>query len=232
MRGVDHNMRILVVEDVSAMRSLMRSLLLQIGFRNIREADNGEAALRQLREAGGAGVDLVITDWNMPYMTGLELLREIRSDVELLRIPVLMVTALTERNRVIEAHECGLNGYVVKPFNAETLAEKIASSVVGMAASIKRSDALTRQLGHTLQVFEMVEQVARVAPAGTARPSDVLDPMKRIAIQERAQSGGRKEGSKAFDEAFDRVREAHRRRVAAAAMPKAATTRGLKGAGD
>ena len=119
---MDTRMKILVVDDFSTMRRIIRNLLQDIGFANTSEADNGQSALPMLK---GGDFDFLITDWNMPRMTGLELLKAVRADRKLASLPVLMVTAEAKRNHIIEAAQAGVNGYIVKPFTAQTLKEKL-----------------------------------------------------------------------------------------------------------
>ena len=119
----DQSIKILVVDDFSTMRRINRNLLRQLGYSNIVEADDGTTALQKLKEEE---IDFVISDWNMPKMTGLDLLKSVRADEKLKDTPFLMVTAESEKDRVIEAVKAGVNNYVVKPFTAETLKEKIA----------------------------------------------------------------------------------------------------------
>jgi two-component system, chemotaxis family, chemotaxis protein CheY len=118
----DPNMKILVVDDFSTMRRIVRNLLKELGFSNVQEAEDGVDALRKLR---AESFDFVVSDWNMPNMTGIDLLREIRKDDALKHLPVLMVTAEAKRENIIEAAQAGANGYVVKPFTATTLDEKL-----------------------------------------------------------------------------------------------------------
>lgn len=115
-------MKILVVDDFSTMRRIVKNLLKDLGFTNTVEADDGKTALPKL-QAGG--IDFLITDWNMPGMTGIDLLKAVRADAELANIPVLMVTAEAKREQIIRAAQAGVNGYVIKPFTAATLKEKI-----------------------------------------------------------------------------------------------------------
>lgn len=115
-------MKILVVDDFSTMRRIVKNLLQELGFTNIQEADDGLTALPLLK---AGGFDFVVTDWNMPGMTGIDLLKAIRADATLKTTPVLMVTAENSREQIIEAAQSGVNGYVVKPFTAITLKEKI-----------------------------------------------------------------------------------------------------------
>lgn len=118
----DRNMKFLVVDDFSTMRRIVRNLLKELGFNNVEEAEDGVEALAKLR---GGGFQFVISDWNMPNMTGYELLREIRSDPGLKALPVLMVTAEARKDNIIAAAQAGASGYVVKPFTAVTLDEKL-----------------------------------------------------------------------------------------------------------
>jgi two-component system chemotaxis response regulator CheY len=120
----DTNMKILTVDDFSTMRRIVRNILRQLGFNNISEAEDGVAALEILK---GQDIEFVITDWNMPNMTGLQLLQAIRGDDKLKHIPVLLVTAEALKDNVVEAVKAGVNGYIVKPFTPETLKEKIDS---------------------------------------------------------------------------------------------------------
>jgi len=115
-------MRILVVDDFSTMRRIVKNLLRDLGFTNTVEADDGKTALPIL-EAGG--IDFLVTDWNMPGMTGIELLQAVRANPKLVSLPVLMVTAEAKREQIIMAAQAGVNGYVIKPFTAATLKEKI-----------------------------------------------------------------------------------------------------------
>jgi two-component system, chemotaxis family, chemotaxis protein CheY len=118
----DTNMKFLVVDDFSTMRRIVRNLLKELGFTNVQEAEDGVDALSKLR---GEAFDFVVSDWNMPNMTGIELLRNIRADASLKHLPVLMVTAEAKKENIIEAAQAGASGYVVKPFTAATLDEKL-----------------------------------------------------------------------------------------------------------
>jgi two-component system chemotaxis response regulator CheY len=115
-------MKFLVVDDFSTMRRIVRNLLKELGFTNVDEAEDGAVALQKL-EAGG--FDFVVTDWNMPNMDGLTLLQRIRQSPQLRHLPVLMVTAEAKKENIIAAAQAGASGYVVKPFTAVTLAEKL-----------------------------------------------------------------------------------------------------------
>lgn len=115
-------MKILIVDDFSTMRRIIKNLLRELGFNNTVEADDGQSAMPKLI---GGGIDFLITDWNMPGMNGIDLLRAVRADPNLRSIPVLMVTAEAKREQIIEAAQAGVNGYVIKPFTAATLQEKI-----------------------------------------------------------------------------------------------------------
>lgn len=119
---MDKNMKILIVDDFSTMRRIIKNLLRDLGFVNTVEADDGQTALPVL-QAGN--IDFLVTDWNMPGMTGLDLLKAVRSDSTLVSLPVLMVTAESKREQIVEAAQAGVNGYVIKPFTAATLKEKI-----------------------------------------------------------------------------------------------------------
>lgn len=123
LEGVlDKDMKILVVDDFSTMRRIIKNLLRDLGYTNTVEADDGLTALPILKSGG---IDFLVTDWNMPGMQGIELLKEVRADDGLASTPVLMVTAEQKREQIIEAAEAGVNGYIVKPFTAQTLKEKI-----------------------------------------------------------------------------------------------------------
>jgi two-component system chemotaxis response regulator CheY len=115
-------MKILVVDDFSTMRRIIKNLLRDLGFTNVHEADDGTTALPLLKSGH---FDFLVSDWNMPGMTGIDLLKAVRADAELKTLPVLMVTAESKREQIIEAAQAGVNGYVVKPFTAVTLKEKI-----------------------------------------------------------------------------------------------------------
>jgi two-component system chemotaxis response regulator CheY len=115
-------MKILIVDDFSTMRRIIKNLLRDLGFNNTQEADDGLTALPIL-QAGG--IDFLITDWNMPGMQGIDLLKTVRADENLSSLPVLMVTAETKREQIIAAAQAGVNGYIVKPFTAATLKDKI-----------------------------------------------------------------------------------------------------------
>ena len=119
----DPNMKFLVVDDFSTMRRIVRNLLKELGFTNVHEAEDGVDALKQLH--ADSSFEFVVSDWNMPNMTGIELLRAIRADASLKHLPVLMVTAEAKRENIIEAAQAGASGYVVKPFTAATLDEKL-----------------------------------------------------------------------------------------------------------
>lgn len=115
-------MRILVVDDFSTMRRIIKNLLKDLGLTNIVEADDGKTALPILEKGD---IDFLVTDWNMPGMTGIELLKAVRSNPKLAHLPVLMVTAEAKREQIILAAQAGVNGYIIKPFTAATLKEKI-----------------------------------------------------------------------------------------------------------
>ena len=119
----DSTMRILVVDDFSTMRRIVRNLLKELGYSHIDEAEDGALALSKLKRER---FDFVVSDWNMPNMTGIELLKAIRADAALQALPVLMITAEARKENIIEAAQAGANGYIVKPFTAATLDEKLA----------------------------------------------------------------------------------------------------------
>ena len=118
----DKNLKFLVVDDFSTMRRIVRNLLKELGFSNVDEAEDGVAALQKLR---GGSFGFVISDWNMPNMDGMTLLQTIRSEQALKKIPVLMVTAEAQKENIVAAAQAGASGYVVKPFTAATLDEKL-----------------------------------------------------------------------------------------------------------
>jgi two-component system chemotaxis response regulator CheY len=119
---MDLSMKVLVVDDFATMRRILKNILKQIGFSNIAEADDGKTALAKLKDRK---FDLVLCDWNMPEMSGLELLQEIRSDDVLKDTPFVMVTAEAQKDNILNAVKAGVNNYVVKPFTAETIGEKL-----------------------------------------------------------------------------------------------------------
>ena len=116
------NMRILIVDVFSSMRRIIKNLLNDLGYTNPAEADDGSTALTALAQGS---FDFVVTDWNMPGMPGIELLKAIRADDRFKTLPVLMVTAEAKREQIIEAAQNGVNGYIIKPFTAQTLEEKL-----------------------------------------------------------------------------------------------------------
>lgn len=120
----------LVVDDFSTMRRIIKNLLNDLGYQNVSEADDGKTALPILQQGG---IDFLITDWNMPGMAGLDLLKAVRADAKLAKLPVLMLTAEAKREQIVEAAAAGVNGYVIKPFTAETLKEKL-QKILGATA--------------------------------------------------------------------------------------------------
>ena len=119
---MSNTMKLLVVDDFSTMRRIIKNLLNDLGYANVSEADDGQTALPILQQGG---IDFLVTDWNMPGMPGLDLLKAVRADPKLAKMPVLMLTAEAKREQIIEAAQAGVNGYVIKPFTAVTLKEKI-----------------------------------------------------------------------------------------------------------
>ncbi len=124
MAGVDKNMSILIVDDYKTMLRIIRNLLKQLGFNNVDEATDGSSALQKLREKE---CSLIISDWNMEPMSGLQLLKEVRADVKLKELPFIMITAESKSENVIAAKEAGVSNYIVKPFNAATLKGKLTT---------------------------------------------------------------------------------------------------------
>jgi two-component system chemotaxis response regulator CheY len=121
---VNKNMRAFIVDDYTTMLRILRNLLRQLEIHNVEEANDGETALKMMQKSQP---DLIISDWNMVPMTGLELLRKVRADTRLRHIPFIMVTAESKTENVVTAKQSGVSNYIVKPFNAETLRAKIAS---------------------------------------------------------------------------------------------------------
>ncbi len=119
---MDLNMKVLIVDDFATMRRILKNILRQIGFTNISEADNGRNALKELKK-GDYG--LVLCDWNMPEVSGIDLLKSMKSDDSLKGIPFIMVTAEAQKENIIEAVKAGVSSYIVKPFTAETVGEKL-----------------------------------------------------------------------------------------------------------
>jgi len=120
--ALDKNMKILIVDDFSTMRRIIKNLLRDLGFNNTEEADDGNTGLPKLQSGN---FDFLVTDWNMPGMTGIDLLKAVRADEKLKTLPVLMVTAEAKKEQIVLAAQEGVNGYIVKPFTAQTLKEKI-----------------------------------------------------------------------------------------------------------
>ncbi len=125
--ALDMNMNVLIVDDYKTMLRIIENLLKQLGFKNVLQATDGAMALKMMHETN---FGLVISDWNMEPMTGLQLLKEVRADARLKATPFIMVTAESKIENVAAAKEAGVNNYIVKPFNAETLKQKI-SAVLG-----------------------------------------------------------------------------------------------------
>ncbi|MES2830681.1 MAG: chemotaxis response regulator CheY [Pseudomonadota bacterium] len=132
MAGPNPNMKFLVVDDFSTMRRIVRNLLKELGYTNVDEAEDGSMALSKLR---AEKFDFVVSDWNMPVMDGLTMLQNIRADPALSKLPVLMVTAEAKKENIIAAAQAGASGYVVKPFTAATLDEKLGKIFEKLAAA-------------------------------------------------------------------------------------------------
>jgi len=126
------SLNFLVVDDFSTMRRIVKDVLHEIGYANVQEAEDGSSALPMLH---AGRFDVLITDWNMPGMPGLELLKAVRSDSRLKSMPVLMLTAEAKREQIVEAAKAGVNGYLVKPFTAAALKEKLAKILQGREGS-------------------------------------------------------------------------------------------------
>jgi two-component system chemotaxis response regulator CheY len=124
-------MKVLVVDDYATMRRIIKNLLGQIGFNDVDEAEDGGAALKKLR---GGNFGLVLSDWNMAPMTGIQLLETVRKEAALAKIPFILVTAESKPENIIAAKKAGVNNYIVKPFNAETLKQKIDATLAHAAA--------------------------------------------------------------------------------------------------
>lgn len=165
----DKELKFLVVDDFSTMRRIVRNLLKELGFNNVEEAEDGVDALNKL-QAGGYG--FVISDWNMPNMDGLELLKTIRADGAMSALPVLMVTAEAKKENIIAAAQAGASGYVVKPFTAATLEEKLNKKPSIKPADehsagdiIARIGSLTRMLRDSLRELGLDQAIAEAAEA-------------------------------------------------------------------
>ncbi len=126
MSAIDPNIPILVVDDYKTMLRIIRNLLKQLGFNNVDEVTDGSAALQKLRDKS---YGLIISDWNMEPMTGLELLKEVRADTQLGNLPFIMVTAESKSENVVAAKQAGVSNYIVKPFNADTLKAKVEAAI-------------------------------------------------------------------------------------------------------
>lgn len=130
--------RFLVVDDFSTMRRIIKNFLNDLGYNHVQEADDGITALPVLRTGN---IDFLITDWNMPGMQGLDLLKAVRADAKLAKLPVLMLTAEAKRDQIIEAAQAGVNGYVVKPFTSQTLKDKLDKILAGKGAGQQAQQA-------------------------------------------------------------------------------------------
>jgi two-component system chemotaxis response regulator CheY len=125
-------LKFLVVDDFSTMRRIVKNLLQELGYANVQEADDGATALPMLKSGN---FDFLITDWNMPQLPGLALLKAVRADPKLAKLPVLMVTAEAKREQIVEAAQAGVNGYVIKPFTAQILGEKLGKILQSLPAA-------------------------------------------------------------------------------------------------
>ena len=129
---MSNNLKFLVVDDFSTMRRIVKNLLQELGYNDITEADDGNTALPLLK---AGSFDILITDWNMPGMPGLDLLKAVRADEKLAKMPVLMLTAEAKREQIVEAAQAGVSGYVIKPFTAVTLKEKLDKILASRVAA-------------------------------------------------------------------------------------------------
>ncbi len=120
--AIDYNMKVMIVDDFATMRRIVKNILTQLGFKNFVEADDGSVAWEMLQKEPA---DFIVSDWNMPKMTGIELLKKVRADENLKDIPFLMVTAEAQKENIVEAVKARVSNYIVKPFTPETLGEKI-----------------------------------------------------------------------------------------------------------
>ncbi len=120
--AIDYNMKVMIVDDFATMRRIVKNILTQLGFKNFVEADDGSVAWEMLQKEAA---DFIVSDWNMPKMTGIELLKKVRADENLKDIPFLMVTAEAQKENIVEAVKARVSNYIVKPFTPETLGEKI-----------------------------------------------------------------------------------------------------------
>lgn len=127
--AINRDMRILVVDDFSTMRRIVKNLLQELGFSNFEEAEDGVQAWNTLESH--KGFDFIVSDWNMPNMSGIDLLRKVRADERFAATPFLLITAEAKRSQILEAAEAGVDGYIVKPFTAATLNEKITKIFEG-----------------------------------------------------------------------------------------------------
>uniref|UniRef100_UPI001E3418FD chemotaxis response regulator CheY n=1 Tax=Thiomicrorhabdus heinhorstiae TaxID=2748010 RepID=UPI001E3418FD len=127
---INRDMNILVVDDFSTMRRIVKNLLKELGFNNLDEADDGDTAWPMIQTGK---YDFIVSDWNMPKMTGIELLKHVRADQNLKDLPFLLITAEAKRSQILEAAQAGVDGYIVKPFTAATLNEKIQKIFERMA---------------------------------------------------------------------------------------------------
>ena len=130
--------RFLVVDDFSTMRRIIKNFLNDLGYNHVQEADDGMTALPMLKSGN---IDFLITDWNMPGMQGLDLLKAVRADAKISKMPVLLLTAEAKREQIIEAAQAGVNGYVIKPFTAQTLKDKLDKILAGKGAGQQAQQA-------------------------------------------------------------------------------------------
>lgn len=220
----DKELKFLVVDDFSTMRRIVRNLLKELGFNNVEEAEDGVDALNKL-QAGGFG--FIISDWNMPNMDGLELLKTIRADSAMSALPVLMVTAEAKKENIIAAAQAGASGYVVKPFTAATLEEKLNKSLrnwacedaMMMQPSIKPADegsagdiiarigSLTRMLRDSLRELGLDQAIAEAAEA-IPDARDRLDYVVQMTAQAAERALNSVEASQPHQDAMEKEAKA------------------------
>ena len=180
---VDMQMNILIVDDYKTMLRIIRNLLKQLGFNNVDEATDGSMALQKLRDKD---YGLVISDWNMEPMTGIQLLREVRADAKLKALPFIMITAESKTENVIAAKEAGVNNYIVKPFNAATLKTKLSASVIGDLLSGALNSGRIPGMSGTVPA----ELVAKLSSLKTKIPTYSRDEIEEVVTEMLASMEG------------------------------------------
>ena len=196
---LDKNMKILIVYDFSTMRRIIKNLLRDLGFTNTVEADDGLTAIPILNSGS---IDFLVTDWNMPGMTGIDLLRHVRADEKLRSLPVLMVTAEAKREQIIEAAQAGVNGYVVKPFTALALKEKIEKISIDGRLREKLGGKPLLLTDRQLKIIEFIQQVGFLQNQAFATlfpmisEDTILNELKGLLIAGIIKKQGKTKGAK------------------------------------